>query len=200
MSNTAENIFKIESEITELVSDLYEALSSSPSDEELKETHTLDRYIKRVSRIGLCAGREGLVALQDVCVIYRQILNNLRESKTELTDYIRVRLEEWPTQAMGLLTVPVDDNLYEGIVDFFEDPVWPQNLTTEDKAFLRNEIKPEALLKVDSDISSASAVDLDLDEYIDRQEDDYAIYSEDYITIPYDNMSLDALQQEVLET
>ena len=200
MSTTAENISKIESEITELVSDLYEALSSSPSDEELKETHALDRYIKRVSRIGLCAGREDLVALQDVCVIYRQILNNLRESHTELTDHIRDRMEEWPTQAMGLLTVPVDDDLYEIIVDFFEDPVWPQTLTTEDKAFLRNEIKPESLLKVDGDISSASSASLNLDEYLESQDDKYDIYSGDYITIPYDNMSLEALQQEVLET
>ena len=200
MSTTAENISKIESEITELVSDLYEALSSSPSDEELKETHALDRYIKRVSRIGLCAGREDLVALQDVCVIYRQILNNLRESQTELTGYIRDRMEEWPTQAMGLLTVPVDDDLYEVIVDFFEDPVWPQTLTTEDKAFLRNEIKPESLLKVDGDISSASSASLNLDEYLESQEDKYDLSSGDYITIPYDNMSLEALQQEVLET
>ena len=175
MATSADNISKIESEITELVSDLYEALSSSPSDEELKETHALDRYIKRVSRIGLCAGREDLVALQDVCVIYRQILNNLRESQTELSGHIRDRLEEWPTQAMGLLTVPVDDNLYEVIVDFFEDPIWPQALTTEDKAFLRNEIKPESLLKVDGDISSESSASLNLDEYLESQDDKYDI-------------------------
>ena len=200
MSTSAENITKIESEITELVSDLYEALSSNPSDEELKETHALDRYIKRVSRIGLCAGKEDLVALQDVCVSYRQILNNLRESKIELTGHIRNRLEEWPTQAMGLLTVPVDDDLYEIIVDFFEDPVWPQTLTTEDKAFLRNEIKPETLLKVDSNISSSLSDDLNLDKHIDSEDDDYEFYSSDYITIPYDDMSLDVLQQEILET
>ena len=71
MSTTAENISKIESEITELVSDLYEALSSSPSDEELKETHALDRYIKRVSRIGLCAGREDLRCIAG-CLRYLQ--------------------------------------------------------------------------------------------------------------------------------
>ena len=196
MSSTAENIGKIESEITELVSDLYEALSSSPSDEELKETHALDRYIKRVSRIGLCAGREGLLALQDVCVIYRQMLNNLRESRAELTSHLRDRLEEWPTQALGLLTVPVDDDLYEVIVGFFEDPVWPQALSQEDKAFLRSEIKPEEILKVDGD--NTSSVSDNLDEYMGSSEREY--FSSDYITIPYDNMSLEALQQEVLET
>ena len=200
MATAAENISKIESEITELVSVLYEALSSSPSDEELKETHALDHYIKSVSRIGLCAGKEDLVALQDVCVIYRQILNNLRESKAELTGHIRDRLEEWPTHALGLLTVPVDDDLYESIVAFYEDPVWPQMLTTEDKAFLRNEIKPEALLKVESNNLSSSSDSTDIDEYTDSQDDDYEMGSGEYITIPYDDMSLDAMQQEVLET
>ena len=85
METVAENISKIESEITELVTDLYEALSSGPSDAEFKESHALDRYIRRVARIGLSAGKEDLVALQDVCVIYRQILNNLRDSNIELS-------------------------------------------------------------------------------------------------------------------
>lgn len=200
MATTAENIYKIESEITELVSDLYEALSSNPTDDDLKETHALDRYIRRVSRIGLCAGKEGLVALQDVCVSYRQILNNLRESKLELTEHIRNRLEEWPTQALGLLTEPVDNDLYDVIVDFFEDPAWPQTLTAEDKAFLRNEIKPETLLKADSNSSSTLSEDMDIDAYSDSEFEDDEFYSSDYITIPYDNMSLDALQQEILET
>jgi chemosensory pili system protein ChpA (sensor histidine kinase/response regulator) len=201
MSNAAENISKIESEITELVSDLYEILSLDPSDAELKESHALERYIKRVARIGLSAGKEGLIALQDVCVIYRQILHNLQNSQIEFTEQIRYRLEEWPTQALSLLSSPVDDDLYESIVNFYEDPIWPQILTNEDKAFLRNEISPESLLKEDANSISAEPNTLGKNEAIDFQDDaDFSNYSEDYITVPFDNISLEAVQQEILET
>ena len=141
MSYAAENITRIESEITELVTDLYEAFSSEPGIEN-KESNALDRYIKRVARIGLCAGKGGLVSLQDVCVVYKQILGNLREQNNELSTHVRERLELWPMLAMALLTSPIDDELYTNIVEFFEDPIWPQSFSNDDVAYLRSEIRP----------------------------------------------------------
>lgn len=194
MSYPAENIGRIESEITELVADLYEAFSAGSDNETQSDSVALDRYIKRVARIGLCAGKEGLVSLQDICVVYRQILGHLRESGKLLSDHMRERLEVWPMLAMGLLSGSVDDDLYAAVVEFFEDPVWPQTLSNEDVAFLRSQIKPTALLITDKE----SVIDDEAD-YTDENAVD-GVYPEAYLTIPYDNLTLEALQQEILET
>ena len=198
MSYVAENISRIESEITELVTDLYVAFSSNPGEGQLTDAHALDIYIKRVARIGLCAGKEGLVSLQDVCLIYKQILGNVRKQSNVLTDHVRERLEVWPMLAMGLLTSPIDDELYADIVEFFEDPVWPQSLSYEDVIFLRNDTKSK---KIPAEESTTSTNGKNDTVYGVIYEDDYqdSSYSADYLTIPYDNMTLEALQEEVLE-
>lgn len=199
MSYAVENICKIESEITELVADLYEAFSSNPEDGKPSDSRALDRYIKRVARIGLCAGKEGLVSLQDVCVIYKQILGHLRETGEQLSSHVRERLELWPMLALGLLTRDVDDELYANVVDFFEDPAWPQILTYEDVAYLRNQIKPSTLLISGSEKSTFGKDEYEYDEF--PHEEDYDGFPADtYLTLPYDNMTVEALQQEILET
>ena len=196
MSSVAENITRIESEIAELVTDLYEAFGSTPEDQAFNDHEALDRYIKRVARIGLCAGKEGLVSLQDICVVYRQILAKLRTTGDLLSDYMRERLEVWPMLAMNLLTSEIDDDLYAAVVEFFDDPVWPQTLSNEDVAFLKSQIKSPKLLTPDDDFGG------------DQQSlaDDFnpaargTEYADACLTLPYDSMTLEALQQEILET
>ena len=199
MSYAAENITRIESEITELVADLYEAFSLGPDNEGSNDSHALDRYIKRVARIGLCAGKEGLVSLQDVCVVYKQILGHLRESGDLLSNYVRERLEVWPMLAMGLLTSSIDDDLYAAVVEFFEDPVWPQTLSTEDIAFLRSQIRLTALLMPENETENTGKHE-STDNYISEVDNVESVFSEVYLTIPYDNMTLEALQEEIIET
>ena len=194
----AESIARVETEITDLVADLCELLSSTP-DNEKEQGATLDWYIKRVARIGLISGREGLSSLQDVCFVYKQILDKIREQNVGFSEYLKERFELWPMLVLSLLKCPIDDDLYVQIVEFYEDPIWPQDTVNFEMGLLRGEKRTISNSSVEADACSSEQSAAPYTGVIAG-----SVYNDEYtdacLTLPYNNMTLEALQQEVIET
>ena len=108
MSSAIENLTRLNNEISELVGELYAEFSDFEPGSSWDYTRTLSKYIRRVTKIGLSAGRANIVALQDACLTFQDSLRQLRDSNPVLSPAIRNTLEEWPLVALTVFESPRD--------------------------------------------------------------------------------------------
>ena len=118
----------------------------------------LDRYAEQVGRIGLAAGQAGFLGLQDVCLLFQEILLDRRSCQRRLGDAERERLEEWPIFVIGYLSSPTDPEASEPLLDHLRDPVWSTPLPEAEIGALREvlahgplAVEPDALPTLESE-------------------------------------------------
>ncbi len=118
----------------------------------------LDRYAEQVGRIGLAAGQAGFLGLQDVCLLFQEILLDRRSCQRRLGDAERERLEEWPIFVIGYLSSPTDPEASEPLLDHLRDPVWSTPLPEAEIGALREvlahgplAVEPDALPALESE-------------------------------------------------
>jgi hypothetical protein len=97
----------------------------------------ISRYAEQVERIGLAAGRAGFLGLQDVCLLFQEILLDSDLCQRNLGDVERERLEEWPILVIGHLGSPTDPEASEPLLDHLRSPVWSTPLPETEVEALR---------------------------------------------------------------
>ncbi|MDZ7621950.1 MAG: hypothetical protein U5O69_06010 [Candidatus Competibacteraceae bacterium] len=116
----------------------------------------LSRYAEQVERIGLAASQAGFLGLQDVCLLFQEILLDPRFCQRSLGDAERERLEEWPILVIGYLGSPTDPEASEPLLDHLRSPTWNTPLPEVDIDALREvlahgalEVEPEEATPTD---------------------------------------------------
>ncbi len=122
-----------ELEVSELIYELMETFASDDVQPEQERTRqALSRYKKRVARVGLIAGKYGLIGLHDICVEFRQIIHDLEKRSLELSDVEFELLEEWPITVMYYINSSNDTESAEKLLDFIQRPEWKSRIAERD--------------------------------------------------------------------
>ncbi len=130
----------LEAEVAAIVDVLLEFFSDP---ETLEDANTvaagLGRYIGHVEQIGIVAEQGGLQGFSQVCSQLSQRLMLLEEGEKAFADAHRELLEEWPALIMGYME-QADSVASEGLVNYLQNPAWPESLFEIDFAELQEQL------------------------------------------------------------
>ena len=122
--NIETNNTDIEEEISNIVVELYDTISLFNDNKDAQAIHTyIDNYIKRVTKIGFSLRKTNYTALRDSCVIFREILDDLKIHNSPLLDEQLQLFEVWPTLILAYISTP-DKNNSEQILKLLQNPTW----------------------------------------------------------------------------
>ncbi len=128
----------------------------------------IGRYAEQVGRIGLAAGQAGFLGLQDVCLLFQEVLLDPRFCQRRLGDAERERLEEWPIFVIGYLSSPTDPESSEPLLDHLRSPVWNTPLPEAEIGALR-EVLAHGALEIEAESSSVLALEPELQSRLELE-------------------------------
>lgn len=124
MKTAVNNLAKLESEITDLVTELYELFSDANCTVVADDCAILDRYIKHVARIGLHVRKSDITGLQDFCVTFQEILRGIRNQERNLTAEEREQLEIWPSLVLSAISASSKTEYINEFIDYIQNSIW----------------------------------------------------------------------------
>lgn len=203
MLDIADNsLANIESDVTDLIETLFNSFSDVINEDPENDRQVIDKYIKNVTRIGLRIGKNGMSAIQDSCFYFQNLLKRLASRDKSLNFEERLRIEEWPTHILSVISSPDDEFLRETYLDFLLNPIW-QGLVTEDEI---NELKHAFSVictSKASDFSSADAMKYEYGANISQPLSDTQAHHNDTSWSSFTDINqklIDELQLEILES
>ena len=210
MTNTVEKKADVENEITNLVIELYDAVSTSEKEgEPISVQKYIESYLKRVTRIGFRMGNTEFAALRDSCVIFHQILEDLHKNSTELSPEVYVQFEVWPTLVLSYLANPSDKNNIENLLQFLQFPLWTYHPSEAEfkelkEAFYQVEVTnslAEIILASEQSEASIDPADnpADNNQFRDELPNTSVQSNDDDSMSAFDGAILESIQQEILE-
>ncbi len=131
-------------QVTELLTlflDLFAVDSIGGDDADDVVAQGLTQYMGQVESIATAAESHGDMGLYHVCVHYQQRLAPFAGS-TDLSEEVRLALEEWPTLVMMYLDMPTDADTCHALVEHLQHEVWPTPLACEDAEALLHALVP----------------------------------------------------------
>jgi len=146
----------LEAEMATVVADLYELFAEAVIGEGLEadglqaEAKVLERYIRRVGRIGMAAGANGHGAFKDACVEFLERLRSLARRGRALSAAERELLEAWPTQMMACLGERPEAGAVEAVIALLQSPAWTEPLSAAEAKALRAAFRPREAVAVEA--------------------------------------------------
>jgi len=131
MAAAENNLLEIESEVVKLVTDLYDIFSNTDTHNVNETQKILGRYIKHIAKIGLRVRKSGCDDLQDYCVMFQEILRNIRKQDRILLEDECIQLEIWPSLIMSTISSPLNSEYIDEIKVFTDNPIWNKNTTSK---------------------------------------------------------------------
>jgi chemotaxis protein histidine kinase CheA len=114
--------------------DLLAALATCQS--AWQQAQSWDEFIESLAAVEASAMQAGHLALHDVCVILRERLAELRETRVLPDEEQCAVLATWPSFASAWAESPGEPRLGELLVDFLRHPMWPQPLGDDEAEIL----------------------------------------------------------------
>lgn len=140
MTQTSEHIAAIESEISNIVVELYDTISLYHENKDINAVHKyIGNYIRSVTRISFRLAKLNMAALRDSCVIFHDILEHINNKNTLITIDQFQQFEVWPTLIITCLESPDNNDNVENLIEFLEDPLWNHHIDNNSFKFLREE-------------------------------------------------------------
>lgn len=185
----------IEEEISNIVVELYDAISLFHENENMDAVHKyIESYIKRVTRIGFRVGKSKFKALRDSCVIFHDILNSLNKQQEKITEIQLQQFEVWPTLILAYVADPSDKDNIELLLSLLEDSIWNYHPADGEFKELRETFLGENVEKQDNKI-----VTEDIPSEIISTENATTEPDETMASSPFDGALFESVQEEILE-
>ena len=198
MSTTNENTSAIEEEISNIVVELYDNIALLHEENDLTKVHSIvDNYIKRVTRIGFRLAKLDYSALRDSCVIFHDILENLKAHNKPLTENQLQQFEVWPTLVLSYIDQPAQEENYHNIIHLLQDECWDyqvneNEITSLNESFAKNQ---EIFASVETTHSSINTTDIP--ESSDEPNDEEDIYKD--AAGAFDGAVFESIQTEIVD-
>jgi chemosensory pili system protein ChpA (sensor histidine kinase/response regulator) len=129
----------LETQIAELIDILLEnfAADGTGTDDPEAVASGLARYAQQVACIAATAEAGEWMGLHNVCMLYKQAIEQLVCHNNALSEAVRFDLETWPTLVMAYLETPVDPDAGAALVQHLLHPTWTLPLLPEDAELLK---------------------------------------------------------------
>jgi chemosensory pili system protein ChpA (sensor histidine kinase/response regulator) len=130
----------LEAEVAAIVDVLLECFSDPDALADANAvTAGINRYVGHVEQIGMVAEQGGLSGFSQACSQLSQRLMLLGDGEKAFTDTHRELLEEWPALIMGYME-QADSVASESLVNYLQNPAWPEPLFEVDFAELQAQL------------------------------------------------------------